>query len=100
MRARGRVDATQAAIAEALRRGGASVTSLANMGNGVPDLLVGIRGMTYLIECKSERGGLSPDQARWANTWTGGAAVVLRSAEDAVRFLFDVSRAQTAPKTL
>lgn len=43
MRRAARTDANQTAIVEALRKCGASVQSLAAVGKGVPDLLVGLR---------------------------------------------------------
>lgn len=52
MRARPRIDANQPDIVKALRKMGAFVQSLAAVGDGCPDLLVGFRGKTYLIEVK------------------------------------------------
>ena len=46
MRKFGKTDANHADIVDALRRVGASVVSLASVGNGVPDLLVGFNGRT------------------------------------------------------
>lgn len=43
MRKYGRTDSNHAEIAAALRKAGASVVSLASVGNGCPDLLVGFR---------------------------------------------------------
>lgn len=79
-----RVDANQTAIVEALRGVGASVLSLAALGNGVPDLLVAFRGQCYLLECKSKDGKLTPDQWAWIFMWKGDVAVV-RSADEALK---------------
>lgn len=81
-----KVDATQAAIVAALRKAGCSVQSLASVGKGCPDLVVGIRGMNLLVECKD--GGkvpsarrLTPDQCEWHIFWRGQVAVVNNVAE-------------------
>ena len=45
-----KVDANQAAIVKVLRQMGASVQPLHTVGQGTPDLLVGIQGRNYLLE--------------------------------------------------
>jgi hypothetical protein len=84
MRRAARVDRNQAAIVEQLRGVGASVESLARVGAGVPDLLVGFRERTYLLEIKTDRGALTDDQRAWLARWRGQAAVV-RSADEALK---------------
>lgn len=84
-----RVDANQAQIVSALRAAGATVQSLAEVGNGVPDLLVGSRGQTYLLECKDgnkppSARELTRDQIEWHVNWTGGPCLVVNSAEEAL----------------
>ena len=74
----------QATIVEALRAVGATVVSLAPIGKGVPDLLVGFGGGTYLLEVKNRAGRglrLTDDQARWHTGWRGHVAVVSTVAE-------------------
>lgn len=46
---RAKVDANQAAIVEALRAAGCFVTSLAGVGKGTPDIIVGADGKWYVI---------------------------------------------------
>lgn len=87
MRKYGRVDAIQREVVDALRSVGASVEILSDVGNGVPDLLVGIFGRNLLMECKSEDGNLSPDQEEWIDSWKGSHPAVVRSAEDALRMI-------------
>jgi len=83
-----RVDANQAAIVGALRAVGATVTVTARLGEGFPDLAVGFRGVTYLLEVKdgakrpSERK-LTEAEADWHASWRGQVAVV-ESVEDAL----------------
>lgn len=78
-----RIDANQNEIVEALRKAGASVYSLASVGHGVPDLLVGFRGQTFLLEVKTRKGRLTHAQKQFHATWDGHIAVV-RSVEDAL----------------
>lgn len=61
MRRAARIDANQDAVVSALRAAGARVLSLAPVGDGVPDLLVGHRGRLMLLEVKD---GAKPPSAR------------------------------------
>ena len=83
MRRRARVDANHSEIVNALERCGCSVQSLASIGRGCVDLLVGAHGRNFLIEVKAEKGKVTPDQIEWAAGWKGQMAIV-RSAEDAI----------------
>jgi len=84
MRRAAKVDQNQAAIVEELRQVGASVEPLHRVGGGVPDLLVGFRDRTYLIEVKADQGTLTDDQRAWLAKWRGQAAVV-RTADEALK---------------
>jgi len=88
VRKRARVDDNQREIVNALRDIGASVLSLATIGGGCPDLVVGYRGTNYLLEVKD--GGKSPskrkltkDEENFINNWRGRVAVVY-SIDDAI----------------
>ena len=87
MRRAAKVDANHPAIVEALLS--VTVHSLAGVGCGCPDLLVGANGRTYLVEVKdgekfpSERT-LTPDQRRWIKRWTGAPVVLLLDASKAL----------------
>lgn len=78
-----RVDANQREIVAALIAAGASVLSLHRVGVGAPDLLVGFRGVNYLLEAKTAHGALNELQREWHAEWRGQACVV-RSVEDAL----------------
>jgi hypothetical protein len=87
-----KIDANQPAIVAALRKAGATVQSLASVGNGVPDLLVGMAGKTMLMEVKDgakppSARRLTPDQLEWHAVWQGGALTVVDSPEAALRAL-------------
>ena len=80
MRRRAKVDANQAEIVATLRAAGATVQSLATVGGGCPDLLVGWRGTNFLLEVKSV-GDLNAEQERWHQSWRGIANVVWSPAD-------------------
>lgn len=92
MRRAPKLDRTQPEIVAALRSAGASVQSLAAVGGGVPDLVVGIGGQTYLIECKDGKlppsgRTLTPQQRAWHDAWRGSPVWVISSADEAVAAL-------------
>lgn len=70
MRRRAKVDKNQPEIVEALVKAGARVCHLHQLGQGVPDILVGYHGRLYLMELKSEGGTLTPDEKEWHDRWT------------------------------
>jgi len=88
MRRAAQVDRNQTAIAEALRKVGATVQFLHVVGRGCPDLLVGFRGRNYLLEVKDRtqykkwgrdqriNDGLTEAEARWHAIWCGEVEVV------------------------
>lgn len=78
-----RTDANQSEIVAALRGAGASVQDLHEVGRGCPDLLVGYRGQTYLLEVKGPGGRLNSREALWHLEWRGQARIV-RDADDAL----------------
>lgn len=78
-----KIDSTHNAIVCALRDVGASVTSLAAVGLGVPDLVVGWRRQNFLLEVKTEKGQLNPYQKAFHSMWNGQVAVV-RTPEEAL----------------
>jgi hypothetical protein len=89
MRRAARTDANQTAIVAALRAAGASVQHLHAVGEGCPDLLVGLRGKNYLVEIKDgakspSQRGLTPDQQAWHLLWRGDPVTVLHSVEQAI----------------
>lgn len=87
MRRAAKVDASQGIIVDALRKVGASVQSLAAVGDGCPDLLVGYRGYTKLLECKEARmkGRLRPSQTDWHCAWIGDPVTVVETPEQALK---------------
>ena len=81
-----KVDANHTAVVGALRGIGCSVVSLARNGKGVPDLLVGYRGMNLLLEVKDgdkspSKTKLTPDQVKFHATWRGSIFTVYTPIE-------------------
>ncbi len=52
---------------------------------GRPDLLVGFRGETYLLEVKSPKGRLEDSQVTWHADWRGRPVAVVRTPTEALR---------------
>lgn len=80
----GKRDANEAEIVAALLKVGATVERITT-GGGVPDLLVGYRGHTILMEVKTKKGKLNATQAEWHDAWRGTPAVLVWSVEGALR---------------
>lgn len=92
-----RRDANEPAIVKALQAVGATVVKLT--GSGQPDLLVGWRGKTYLLEVKdpdmgarnsrTKHGhktstGMRETQERWWSAWKGLPPVLVTTPQDAL----------------
>ncbi len=91
MRQAAKTDANQTSIVKALRSVGCTVQTLAAVGNGCPDILVGFRGSNYLMEIKDgdkvpSKRRLTPDQVEWHRQWFG-KAVVIKSIDEALEAL-------------
>ena len=92
MRRAAKIDANQEQVVSALRAAGATVQSLAGVGVGVPDLLVGYQGKTILFEVKDghkppSARRLTEDQLKWHGAWRGGPLAVVDSVDAALRVL-------------
>ena len=79
-----KTDHNQNEIVQALRQIGATVVLLHKVGSGVPDLLVGFRGVTYLLEVKQLKGKPNLLQERWYREWNGRAPVIVKTIDDAI----------------
>ena len=87
-----KIDANQEKVVDALRAAGATVQTLATVGKGVPDLLVGYQGKTLLLEVKDGRKPpsarrLTEDQLKWHGAWRGGPLAVVDGPDAALRML-------------
>ena len=89
MRRAAKVDQNQAEIVAALRQVGCFVEPLHSVGGGVPDLLVGRNGETFLLEVKD---GNKPPSARkrtdaqviWHDAWQGKPVAVVCNIREAI----------------
>ncbi len=79
-----KVDASQAMIVQALRKAGATVQHMHEVGRNCPDLLVGYRAQNFVIEIKQPGKKLKPGQRLWFEAWKGQACVAT-TAEEALR---------------
>ena len=91
MRYANRIDANQNQIVDALRKAGA-VVRIISQGDGIPDLLVGYRGYTILMEVKDgekvpSARKLTEAEQRFFDDWRGGMLVVINSVEEAIETL-------------
>ncbi len=83
---RNRVDGNQAVVIAALRKIGARILNLSQVGGGCPDLLVAFRGRNILLEIKLPGKDESKEQIEFRKHW-GGEVYTARSAEEAVRLV-------------
>ena len=81
-----KVDANQGDIVDAMRAVGAFVQSMADLGDGCPDLLVCWRGHWIVIEVKVPGELLNPRQKKW-HIDSGGRVHVARDVNDAMTIL-------------
>ena len=92
MRRAARADDNQPAIVEALRQCGATVAITSKLGGGYPDLTVGYRGVTFMMELKdgdkspSERK-LTPAEEKFHREWRGGPLHVVNSVREALQVI-------------
>jgi len=86
-----KVDKNQRLIMDWLIAAGATVDSLAACGKGIPDLLVGFRGLNILLEVKNpdmppSKRVLTPDQVTW-HAKHGGQVAVVETVMDVMQVL-------------
>ena len=91
MRRAMRVDANQEQIVSDLRARGAGVRVI-SQGDGIPDLLVGYKGYTILMEVKDGQKvpsarKLTPAEQKFFDDWQGGMLVIVNSVDEALETL-------------
>ena len=75
-------DGNEKEIVTYLRSVGVSVHQLSS--KGVPDLLCGYKGKTYLLEVKEKRGKLTSDQVTWHDKWRGEKPFIVHDVAEAL----------------
>ncbi len=89
-----RVDANQSEIVQALERMGVATVDLSQAAQfraGLPDLLCSLHGYTFLAECKTDLGELSPEQLHFMEEWKG-PVYVLRTTDDVVARVTEIRK--------
>lgn len=88
MRRAAKVDTNQHPIVKGLTTifGPDCVFDTSRVGHGFPDIVVGIRGVTLLMEIKTDDGTLTPAQMRFHRRWQGHRSVV-RTLEEALKVI-------------
>jgi Holliday junction resolvase len=91
MRYANRIDANQNQIVDAMRKVGA-VVRIISQGDGIPDLLVGYKGYTILMEVKDgdkvpSARKLTEAEQKFFDDWRGGMLAVVNSVEEALEIL-------------
>ena len=96
MRRAARIDANHTEIVRTLEAMGCSVQDLSRVGQGCPDILVGVSGRNILMEIKdgrkvaSERK-LNKRQQEWHAAWRG-QRVVVESREQVIEIINEIRR--------
>ena len=87
---RRRQDKNQTAIVKALKQIGCSVLKLSDVGGGCPDLLVGFRYVSVLIEIKNKENWYGKKEAHYETqkkfraNWRGGLILTAYNPEQAI----------------
>jgi hypothetical protein len=82
-----KVDENQKTIVHTFIALGASVLNLSTVGRGCPDLLIGYRGKSVLVEVKSTKGTFTEPQIKFMQEWRGGAVSRIDSVDGAIRLV-------------
>ena len=88
MGARKRKD-NQSKINDNVRAHSSMFHDTGSLGGGFPDLVVGYRGVLYLLEVKDgnkppSKRRLTPDEQKFFNDWAGYPVHVVNSTEEAI----------------
>lgn len=100
MKRAARTDGNHKEIVDVLRAHGASVLHLHMVGKGCPDIVVGFRGHTYLVEIKNGSvlgWKLTDDQKKFHVEWKA-PVVILDSVDTTLCWLRQLSRSNRSGK--
>jgi hypothetical protein len=83
-----RVDENQKQLVHTFIALGASVLNLSTVGRGCPDLLVGYKGKSVLVEIKRDSKSIYTEpQVKFMQEWRGGAVSRVDSVDAAIRLI-------------
>lgn len=83
-----RVDENQKQLVHTFIALGATVLNLSTVGRGCPDLLIGYRGKSVLVEIKRDaKASYTEPQIKFMQEWRGGAVSRIDSVDAAIRLI-------------
>jgi rhamnose utilization protein RhaD (predicted bifunctional aldolase and dehydrogenase) len=83
-----RVDQNQKTIVHTFIALGASVLNLSRVGEGCPDLLIGYKGHSILVEVKKDaKAKFTDPQVEFMKKWRGGTVSRIDSVDAAIRLI-------------
>ena len=83
-----RVDLNHQEVVKTLRSLGASVFDASRMGSGFPDLVVGYKQKTVLVEIKSgKQKKFTEAQLKFMENWNGSTVIRINDVEGAIRLI-------------
>lgn len=83
-----RADSNQQQIVHTFIALGASVLNLSRVGEGCPDVLIGYKGVSCLVEIKKdEKAKFTEPQMKFMQNWRGGAVSRIDSVDAAIRLI-------------
>ena len=83
-----RVDLNHQEVVKTLRSLGATVFDASGIGRGFPDLVVGFKQQTILVEIKSsEQKRFTNAQLKFMADWKGSAVVRINDVDGAIRLI-------------
>ena len=101
MRRNPRKDANHNAVVKALEMVGCNVLDLSAVGDGCPDLLIGIPTVRRLAFCEIKDGDkppsrrtLTPDQVEWHRQWDGYPVHIVESVSEALAIVAAIKRGE------
>ncbi len=95
--AQGRKDANHAEIVKAFEDMFCGVVDTSALGFGYPDITVHFAGFCAPVEIKTEEGELNASQRTFIRDWKGPRIPIIRSREDAIRYVAEMSRKLRQP---
>ena len=83
-----RVDENQKQIIHTFIALGASVLNLSRVGEGCPDILIGYKNVSCLVEIKrNEQSRYTDSQVKFMQNWRGGPVSRIDSVDAAIRLI-------------
>lgn len=88
----GRRDSNSSEILDHYRALGCIAIDTADLGCGFPDAVIGLVGVTELVEIKGEDGSLTPAQENFMAKWRGKKPRIVRNVADVEEHVNEVRR--------